>query len=445
MQTMFNGLIDLATLFTATASGSVWGTLQRVWFKLVALLQSWVAGFNIPLLKYCSLLIETKLRQAGHQLLSEHLAWVIVVISLAAGIPALLLAWRVLGSGQRVHKESYRQIDKGAEPLGASLRNATGAYFRSIVDFAFEGVLLVVAAALLSIAVYVLCKFAWYSYLVTPVGRLYPFYFPERAQIINAVLGQDLFLFPVVLTGIALILGLLAGAVCRLLHITRYAYTSRGLLGRIVLLALPLSAVAAVFTQAAFAVPHWSAAYGATLLPTLLVFSFCFKSTGFLLPEIGMVSSLWKNDRQVPPQVLFLQNRNSRGQTLEFDPLQASLTGRRFAADDDIAIQGQFVTRRGHQYILYRYGHDLFFQVDDRELKLSKEMSVLMKPKGRFGRRFELIGGETCLFRLAWSALPRVGSGGAAAAFFESFHATLKDPTAFEKAYTDRWDWEAEE
>ena len=445
MYTVFNGLIDHATLFAVTASGSVGGLLQRVWLRLTDLLQSWIAEFNIPLLKYYSLLIETKLRRAGHQLLGEYLIWVLLVIALAAVIPALLLVWRVLGSGQRVHKASYRQIDKAAEPLGASLRAATGSYIRSAGDLAFEGLMLVTAAAVLSVVFYALCKLSWYSYLVTPIGQLYPYYFPERARIMSAVLGQDLFLFPMVLTGIALFLGLLAGAVCRLLHITRYGYTSRGLVGRILLFGLPLTAAAAVFTQAIFAIPHWGAAYGATLLPTLLVFSFCFKSTGFLLPEIGMVASMWKPDRQAPPQVLFLQNRNAVSQPLEFDPLQARLTGRRFPAAGDIAVQGQFVSRRGHQYILYRYGHDLFFQVDDRELRLDRKMAAQLTHKGRFGRRFELNGGETCLFRLRWSDLPLVGAGKAAAAFFEAFQAFLQDRAAFEAAYTDQWDWEAEE
>jgi len=301
------------------------------------------------------------------------------------------------------------------------------------------------AAAVLSIVVYALCKLSWYSYLVTPIGQLYPYYFPERARIMNTLLGQDLFLFPMILTGIALLLGLLAGAVCRLLHITRYGYTSRALLVRIALFALPLTAVAAVFTQAAFAIPHWGAAYGAALLPTLLVFPFCFKSTDFLLPEIGMVSSLWKTDRQAPHQVLFLQNRNAFRHILEFDPLEARLTGRRFPADGDVAIQGQFVGRRGHRYVLYRYGHDLFFQVDDWELRLDRKMAAQLKRKGRFGRRFELSEGETCLFRLRWSELPLIGAGKATTAFFEVFHAFLQDRTAFEAAYTDQWDWEAEE
>ena len=445
MHTVFNGLIDPATIFALAASGSVWGTLQRIWFRLADLFQSWVAKFNVPLLKYYSLLIETKLRQAGQQLLGEHLTWVVLVISLAAGIPALLLVWRVLGSGQRVHKASYRKIDKNSEPLGASLHAATGSYFKSAVDLAFEGILLVGAAAVLSVVAYLLCKLSWYSYLVTPVGQLYPYYFPERARIMNAVLGQDIFLFPMVLTGIALLMGLLAGAVCRLLHITRYGYTSQSLLGRIVLFALPLTAAAAVFTQAAFAIPHWGAAYGATLLPTLLVFPFCFKSTGFLLPELGMVSSLWKHDRTPPPQVLFLLNRNAKGKTLEFDPLQARLTGRRFPADGDAAIQGQFVTRRGHQYLLYRYGHELYFQVDDRELQLGRQMAAQLKPRGRLGCRFELTLGETCLFRLCWSELPLIGAGKAVTAFFEAFAAILKDRATFEQAYTDQWDWEAEE
>ena len=445
MVTVSNGLMNLAGFLATPAVASVLGPLQEAWTRLIALVQSWITDLNIPLLKYYSYLIETKLRSAAHQLLSAHLTWVFIVVLLAAGAAALWLAWRVLGSGLYVHKDAYRQIEKTAEPFGTVFRAATASYFKAAADLAFEGLLLVSAATVLTVAVYVLCKLAWYSYLVTPVGMFYPYYFPERAQIMNTVMGQDLFLFPMILIGAALALGTLSGAACRLLHITRYLYESRSIGGRIFLFALPLTLVTAVFVQAAFGILHWGAAFGTALLPTVLVFSFCFKATGFLLPEIGMVSSLWKSDRQAPPQVLFLRNHNSAGATLEFDPLQARLTGGRFPADEDAAIQGQVATRNGHRFILYRYGHDLFFQVDDLELRLGREMSVQLTHKGRFAHRFELTGNETCLFRLSWSALPMVGSGQATTAFFEAFQTIMQDRGAFEIAYTDQWDWEAEE
>jgi len=443
MGTVLSWLVDLAVMVSSASAGSPWRSLQWIRARLVALFRDWVADLNIPLLKYYSLLIEAELRGAGRQLLSEYLTGVLLAILLAAGIPALWVAWRLLGSGLRIHKAAYRKIAGDAGRFGASLRAAAGSYFRFVVDLAFEGLLLVCAATLLTIVTYGLCKLSWYAYLVTPVGRLYPLYFPERAQIMNAVLGQDLFLMPMVSIGIALFMGLLAGTVCRLLHITRIVYGSRGLAGRIALFGLPLTAAVAVFTQAVFAIPHWGAAYAAALLPTLLVFSFCFKTAHGLLPEIGMVAALWKRERPTPAQVLFLQNRNTGRRILEFDPLQSRLTGRRFPADDDIAMQGQFLARSGHQYILYRYGHDLFFLVDDLELQLSKEMSARLAPWGRFGYRFELIGGETCLFRLFWSALPGIGPGKATMAFFEALQATLKDRAAYEDAYTAQWDWEA--
>jgi len=446
MAIQVNGLTDFTAVFFTPPTMSVFTSLRQIWDRLTALFQGWVANLNIPLLKYYSLLIEAKLRHASHQLLGEHLAWVLIAAALAVGIPALWMLWRLLGSGQRLHRASYRRIDKAAVLPGESLAPGAAArsYLRSAGDLAFEGLLTACAAAVLTGAAFIWGKLAWYSYLVTPIGRLYPYYFPERAQIVNAVLGQDIFLFPLIVTGISLVVGLLAGTVCRLLHVTRYGYTSRGLLGRIVLFALPLTAAAAVFTQAAFAIPHWGAAWGATLLPTLIVFPFCFKSTGFLVPEIGAIFSSRSRDRKPPPQVLFLQHRNAPGRILAFDPLQARLTGRQFPAQDEIAVQGQFAARRGHIYILYRYGHDLFFQVDDLELRLNEKMSAQLKTTGRFGLRFELTEGETRLFRLAWSTLIPLGAGKATSVFFDFFQAILQDRAAFEDAYTDQWDFEEE-
>jgi hypothetical protein len=439
-----NELTDFLTVFFATPAMAAFSSLRQIWDRLMALLQGWVANFNIPLLKYYSLLIEAKLRNASHQLLGEHLTWILLAAALAAGVPALWMLWRLLGSGQRVHRASFRRMNQAAGPPGKSLGTAARSYLRSALDLAFEGLLLVCAATVLTGLGFIWGKFAWYSYLVTPIGRLYPYYFPERAQIVNAVLGQDLFLFPLILTGLALVVGLLAGTVCRLLHVTRYGYKSRGLLGRIVLFALPLAAATAVFTQAAFAIPHWGAAYGATLLPTLLVFSFCFKATGSLVPELGTVFSSRRRDRKPPPQVLFLQHRNAPHHILEFDPLQARLTGRQFPAHDGIAVQGQFVTRRGHAYVLYRYGHDMFFQVDDLELRLSKKMSAKRMATGRFRLFFQLTEGETRLFRLTWSKLIPLGAGHATSLFFESFQSIMQDRAAFEDAYTDQWDFEEE-
>jgi hypothetical protein len=442
MGTQPNGLTDFIAVLSTTLAMTVLTPLRQIWDRLVALLQGWVANFNIPLLKYYSLLMEAKLRDASLRLQGDDLPWVLLTIALAAGIPAVWVVWRLLNDGQRIHRAAYRQIDNAAEPPGASPGIATRSYLGSVVDLVLEGLLLACGAAVLTLAALILGKLAWYSYLVSPIGRLYPYYFPERVQIVNAVLGQDLFLFPLIVTGLVLVVGLLTGSACRLLYISRYGYAGRGILGRIVLFALPLTAAASVFTQAAFAIPHWGAACGATLLPALLVFPFCFKSTGMLLPEIGAVFSWRRRDRKPPPQVLFLQHRNVPSRILEFDPLQARLTGRQYPAHDEIAVQGQFVTRSGHAYCLYRYGYDLFFQVDDLELRLNKKMSARLTTKKRFGLRFELTEGETGLFRLCWSMRIPFGTGKATLVFFDAFKAVLQDCAAFDDAYTDPWDVE---
>jgi uncharacterized membrane protein len=438
------GFSRFLAAFLDAGTGSVLGALGPFYLRLAELLRNWAADFNIPWLKYYALWLEAHLRRAGTHFTSEYLVWLLLAAAGVAAIFAVAALWRLLGSGIRIHKASFKKVAAETAVTAASVRAAVRGYVQATVDLLVEGLVVMCAAVVVTVLIYLWAKLAWYSYMNTPVGRLYPIYFPDRAVIMNAVLGQDLFVFPMVLTVFACTAGLFMGAVGRLFHITRYVYTPRGIMGRILVAALPLGAVTATLARAAFALPHWGAAFGAALLPALLVFPFCFKATDRLLPEIGVLFSRRSKGDRTPVQVVYLQDLVSKKRVLAFDPIKSRLTGRSYPAGDGIATQGMVLTRRGHGMLLYRYGRDLFFQVDDRELQLQPDMQARQVASGRFGRRFELLREESRLFRLTWSDLPLFEPRAATRAFFDAFSGILKDRTAFTEAFVARWDEEDE-
>lgn len=61
---------------------------------------------------------------------------------------------------------------------------------------------------------------------------------------------------------------------------------------------------------------------------------------------------------------IYLQGMNAGKTVLEVDPLNENFTDKHLPTGDGIDTQGLFLTRSGHEFVVYRYDHDLFFQVD---------------------------------------------------------------------------------
>jgi hypothetical protein len=128
---------------------------------------------------------------------------------------------------------------------------------------------------------------SWHLYIYTQVGKRFIELNWVRAQNIVALLDREMISFSIQLTLEAFTVCLTISAVCQVLHITRYFYLPRGLLGKISLWGLPLTAIVAVYIQPALGLQQLGLTYAVALVPTLCVFSGCFKFTYELLPEIG--------------------------------------------------------------------------------------------------------------------------------------------------------------
>lgn len=143
----------------------------------------------------------------------------------------------------------------------------------------------------------------------------------------------------------------------------------------------------------------------------------------------------FKHKADSPMHIILLRDLKAGKKVVAFDPLAGRPTGRRFPAQDGVQIQGQLLARRGHELILYRYGRDLFFQVDNQELPLHADMSVKLLEKGRFVRCVILSRDGKRLFRLVWTVFPLFGTRSPTAIFFDTLEGILQHHEAYENAF----------
>ena len=213
--------------------------------------------------------------------------WLLMVASLLSGILGVSLMRQIRQNGVRIDTESFTRTKRATFSPVTSFKAAGLAYLRSVVRTFLEAVVLLCVVSVVVTIVFLLCKVAWYAYIASPVGRYYMVYFPERAKLMEMVLGRDLLIFPPMLTVIGFSAAMVVSALCRIFGITRYLYLSRGMVGKILGFALPTNLLAAAAVRILFPpIWHWAMACMAVLLPTLLVFSYCFRFTMRILPEI---------------------------------------------------------------------------------------------------------------------------------------------------------------
>ena len=166
-------------------------------------------------------------------------------------------------------------------------RNPFYKYLANFLDVIIQAGLLVLATTIICIVFMYMCKMTWSVYIATPVGKKFLNMFPVKAQNIVDILNRELIFFSIQLTLKAFIICLVTSALCQVFHIARYLYQPRGFVMKVILWGLPLTALVAIHIQDAFGLKQLGPAYVVALVPTLCVFSGCFKFTYELLPEIG--------------------------------------------------------------------------------------------------------------------------------------------------------------
>jgi len=267
-----------------------------------------------------------------------------------------------------------------------------GIFFETLLEAIISAV---IAAFILTIFLYS-CKALWTLYTSTPVGMRYVKSFSQSAGNISAMFKRDPLLLSIRLTGLSFFVCFSIAAVCRFLHINRLIYVSRGFLWKGVFLGLPLTAVTAAAAQTALQIAPWKSAFSAAIVPTFLMFNGCFRYSQKTIPEIGSLYLKFRKQKVSHSNVVYLRPLHSRNNKnlMEFDVVNGMLTGKKIQAVEEIIINGIYSRTKKHDFFLYRYAGEYFFQYDDNEIVLNSRLDSNWCKTGRWGRIFELKQGD---------------------------------------------------
>ncbi|HNZ11123.1 MAG TPA: tetratricopeptide repeat protein [Smithellaceae bacterium] len=120
-------------------------------------------------------------------------------------------------------------------------------------------------------------KYLWIVFASTDVGKKYAEIYIENYRATNDVLNGNIITLAMKQTLISFTISLVAGMALSFLHIIRYVYSNRGFFGRIIMTGLPLTYVVALYTHYSGNFSHMDTAVIVALVPTLCVFTGCFR------------------------------------------------------------------------------------------------------------------------------------------------------------------------
>lgn len=186
-----------------------------------------------------------------------------------------------------------------------SLRKFFNKYFHRLSGSFFEVLLLVCTTAILNFILLSTCEIMWAVYKHTFVGQNFIRLYPDHVRTLDALFSRNSLLFSINLIGTSFIVCITVGAVCQLLELQYHFYHSQGLSDKIFFWGLPLSYIAGGLFEpyldlGAVSVANMSVPIAAivSLVPTLCLFSGCFRFAANILPEIGtMVSGFYFGER----------------------------------------------------------------------------------------------------------------------------------------------------
>ena len=146
---------------------------------------------------------------------------------------------------------------------------------------------LLLTTALITSGFFYIFKLLWHAYVLTPVGKEYISIFTENSQAIFEILSRGCISFSMDLTLQTFYVCLATSSVCRLLYIARFFYDPREFFGRLCFWGLPMAVMVAIYLRPIYKFTEWEMALFLSVVPTLVMFTGCFRFTNLLLPEIG--------------------------------------------------------------------------------------------------------------------------------------------------------------
>lgn len=158
-------------------------------------------------------------------------------------------------------------------------------FFRKRLYVVGEAILLVLCTLAGYILLLYAAKYLWFMYAATPTGQAYGHFFSQSYRLTHEILSKN---FITLAAGIILpsfIICLMAGALFQFLQLTRYLYSNRGFVGRIIFFGLPLSYLVALYFRQAGKFSHLETSLILTVFPVLCVFMGAFKLAAVWIPE----------------------------------------------------------------------------------------------------------------------------------------------------------------
>jgi len=187
-------------------------------------------------------------------------------------------------------------------------------FFRKRLHVVAEVILLV----LCTIAGYILllyaAKYLWFMYASTPIGQAYGHYFSESYRLTNGILNRNFIILAAGITLPSFVICLIAGALFQFFHLTRYLYSNRGFIGRIIFFGLPLSFLVAVYFRHLGKFSHLDTSLILTAFPVLCVFMGAFKLAAVWIPEFSDLKHLFSKNGQsgTPANELKTERQDSK-------------------------------------------------------------------------------------------------------------------------------------
>ena len=160
-------------------------------------------------------------------------------------------------------------------------------YIREFKDTVFQAVLLLICTAILNLIVLNFYRMLWSVFNMTYSGRRYIMLHPEASSVISKMMNNDLVEISINTTFSAFTICLIISAICRLSYLARYLYASQSIIPKILFWGGPLTVFVSWYFNDQIQLAHWSYTIAVTIVPTLCVFTYCFKFTEALLPELG--------------------------------------------------------------------------------------------------------------------------------------------------------------
>ncbi len=168
-------------------------------------------------------------------------------------------------------------------------------YCRNLVDITTRAILLVVCTAVLNMLVLYFYNILWHIYRLTHIGRQFVILHPGPTQMLSAILGDNIAGLSMHATLAAFTICMTTSALCQVFYFSRFFYQSRRSIGKLALWGLPLTAVVSMYVNIQHGFNHWAAVIPVTIVPTLCVFTYSFKFSARLLPEIGdVITSIFR-------------------------------------------------------------------------------------------------------------------------------------------------------